>query len=457
MALALTAGPAVGIASQSEDEPGLGVSAVRFYRGGASLVELFCRIPLSGLGALPGGGHDAAYRIAVSVRDSNDLELLSQSWTQTVGAATLGVKGASTAEHFRFATHPGRYSVEIAVTDSATGRVSRRRTELRGLERRPEASDLLLASAVRQASGTGDTAAQSDEIRMGSLFLATTGRPVITPQQARLVYYLELYPERAETASVRVRVLGAGGKQIIATAPQNAAVAAEGGVTSGVLDLGGLPQGAYRLELAIATPDSQVTRSATFGMAGLATDSTMASLAPRAQPAASDTFAALREAQLDSMYTPLVYLMNAGEQGIYSTLSVEGKRAFLRQFWAKRDPTPGTPRNEFAEQFYKTVAEADRRFHEGGAAEVPGWRTDRGRIFVRYGPPDEVLSRPQAGNTRPYEVWKYTRVRSRKFIFLDVTAFGHYELIWTDDRRETSLPDWAALLGPEAVDDAMRF
>ncbi len=88
---------------------------------------------------------------------------------------------------------------------------------------------------------------------------------------------------------------------------------------------------------------------------------------------------------------------------------------------------------------------------------MDGWRTDRGRIFIRYGSPDEVLSRPQAGSTRPYEVWKYTRVRPRKFVFFDATAFGHYELIWTDERREPSRPNWQQLLGPEAVEDVERF
>src|SRR2546425_12743048 len=66
-------------------------------------------------------------------------------------------------------------------------------------------------------------------------------------------------------------------------------------------------------------------------------------------------------------------------------------------------------------------SEANRRFREGGAAEIPGWRTDRGRIFIKYGPPQEMMQRPQAGNTLPYEVWKYTRNRALKYVFLDQT------------------------------------
>jgi GWxTD domain-containing protein len=149
--------------------------------------------------------------------------------------------------------------------------------------------------------------------------------------------------------------------------------------------------------------------------------------------------------------------MTDQERGLYPGLTVTGKRAYLRQFWARRDPTPGTPANEAREDFYGRIAVANRRYGEGGNAEVPGWRTDRGRIFIRLGLPDEVLSRPQAGNTFPYEVWKYTRGRLRKYVFADLTRFGNYALIYTDDRQEPSRPDWEGLLGPDAVLEVLRF
>jgi GWxTD domain-containing protein len=165
----------------------------------------------------------------------------------------------------------------------------------------------------------------------------------------------------------------------------------------------------------------------------------------------------MTEDQLDTLYRPLVYLMESGERGVYEGLSAEGKRNYLRTFWRRRDPTPATPTNEAQDDYYRLVAYATRQYREGGAAEVPGWRTDRGRIFLRYGEPDEMLKRPQAGATRPYEVWKYTHGRLRKFVFYDSTGLGHYELIYTDEQREPSRSDWADLLGPEAVLDVQRF
>src|SRR2546430_11363076 len=110
-------------------------------------------------------------------------------------------------------------------------------------------------------------------------------------------------------------------------------------------------------------------------------------------------------------------MMSGGEQGVFSSLSVEGKRSGLRQFWAKRDPSPGTPDNEARERFYSAIRDANRRFGEGGASRVPGWRTDRRRVYVRYRAPDEGLARRPGGGTAPYQGWQYTRVRALEYAF----------------------------------------
>ena len=456
---ARSAAVVLAVLALSQEPGGVQVSVVRFYRSAnaLTLVDAFCRVPVSAVSALSSGGASAgaAYGVSVVVHDSAGTELTSQTWSQTVPRSLLGVSGASLVEHFAFAAPRGAYVIDVAVTDSATGRVSHARAGVSTFAGPPVASDLLLAAGLRVATGSADTLARGGEIRKGDVFVETSGRPVLTPERSQLGYYLELYPQRSETAKVAARVRSTTGAEIVATPPQRLPVAAGGGVTRGLLDLGGLPPGAYRLEVTATVAGHELARSAEFGMAGFATEAAIAAAAPAARPA--DRFASLAESQLDSLYAPLLYLMSEDEQGIYSSLTVDGKRSFLRRFWAKRDPTPGTPRNEEEERFYGGITEANRRFHEGGAAEIPGWRTDRGRIFIRYGSPDEVLSRPQAGSTAPYEVWKYTRTRARKFVFYDVTRFGNYALIWTDERREPSRPNWRELLGPQAVEDVQRF
>ena len=445
--LALVAVPAASARPQSLD-----LVAARFFRagGGQTVVDAFCQVPFALLDPLPGSNGNAVYRFAVTVKDSAGLELLAQSWTQTVPQRALSTARGSSVEHFSFAARPGRYAIDVAVTDSATGRVTRERAQIEAYGSGPAASDLLLATSMREAGPAEQPA--SGEIRKGALLIQATGKPVLTPQQARLGYYLELYPQRAETLTVSVRVRSAQGAQLVATPGERIPIAAGGGVTRGMVDLAGLPAGDYRLEVVAATARDSVVRGGNFRMAGFETEAAIAEAG-----VADDRFAAMTEAELDTVYLPLVYVMTSQEQGAYPGLTLEGKRRWLRLFWERRDPTPGTPRNETQEDFYRRINEANRRYREGGAAQIPGWRTDRGRIFIKYGPPDEVLNRPQAGSTRPFEVWKYTRTRALKYVFLDQTLFGNYVLIWTDDRREPSRPNWQELLGPEAVIEVERF
>jgi GWxTD domain-containing protein len=453
----LTALAAVGTPSQGQGS-GLDVTVARYYRASATqtVLDVFCRVPLTAVSALGGSaGAGAAFRFSFAVKDSSGLTLATVTRTDKVPGMLLGVRGASTGEHMNLRVAPGRYTLEATVTDSATGLVTRGRSQIEAFRSSVGASDLLLGTALRAPTAgiPGDTVPKTGEVWTGVLFVQTSGRPTLTPQQSDLAYYVELYAARPESVTVTARVLGDGGAVVIAAQPQVVAVGAGGGVTYGVLSLAGLPQGKYRLEVGLKS-DSMVTRSSGFAMGGFDTEGNIELVADAAP---QDVFSEKTEAGLDSMYSPLVYLMNAQESGEYSTLTLDGKRRWLRQFWAKRNPTPGGDRNASMDQYYARIRDAETKFREGGASATPGWRTERGKIYVLYGPPDEELERHSSGSTNPYEVWKYTRERALKFVFMDLTRFGHYALIYTNDRHEQSRPDWQDLLGTDAVQDVNNF
>jgi GWxTD domain-containing protein len=442
-------------ASAPAQSGGLEIGTTRFYRsaGNQTVVDGFARVPFTVLDSLTRGLNAvAAYRVVLTVRDSTNLQLVADSWTRSIPARLLGTPRGSSLEHFTFAASPGSYTIEVAVHDSATGRITRAQVPLTAFAARPAASDVQLATGMRAAT-SADTVRSSGELRKGGVMLEAAVQPLLTPNQASLGYYLEWYGRGlvAETAAVSVRVLKADGTPLVTTPSQRIPFEAGGGVTRAMVDLAGLPPGDYGFEVVVQGRDTTVSRQAPFRMGGFE------SVVLTGPAPAADKFEAMTESQLDTLYGPLVYLMTSDETGIYSTLTLDGKRNYLRRFWAKRDPTPGTPRNEEQENFYSRIAEANRRYREGGAAEIPGWRTDRGRIFIRNGPPQEVMQRPQAANSLPYEAWKYTQGRLLKFVFMDFTQFGNYALIWTDDRREPIRPNWASLLGPEGVQDVQRF
>lgn len=92
-------------------------------------------------------------------------------------------------------------------------------------------------------------------------------------------------------------------------------------------------------------------------------------------------------------------------------------------FWEEHDPTPGTEQNEFRDVFFERVRYANERF---GVLE-PGWKSDRGRIHIKYGAPDEIESRPSTLDGLAFEIWTYLASR-RRFVFVDYDGFGRFEL-----------------------------
>jgi GWxTD domain-containing protein len=87
----------------------------------------------------------------------------------------------------------------------------------------------------------------------------------------------------------------------------------------------------------------------------------------------------------------VAYIITDEERAAFKRLQTDEEREqFIEQFWLRRDPTPDTVENEFKEEHYRRIAYANENFASG----IPGWKTDRGRIYITYGPPDEKESHP---------------------------------------------------------------
>ncbi len=102
-------------------------------------------------------------------------------------------------------------------------------------------------------------------------------------------------------------------------------------------------------------------------------------------------------------------------------------------FWRRRDPTPGTRRNERMEEYYYRISHANERY----GTLTDGWKTDRGQAVVLFGEPDYIERHPYNFNVEPYEIWYYYRI-GKRFIFVDRTGLGDYEIlipIWDERTR----------------------
>jgi GWxTD domain-containing protein len=143
----------------------------------------------------------------------------------------------------------------------------------------------------------------------------------------------------------------------------------------------------------------------------------------------------------------VAYIITDQERAAFKNLQADAEREhFIEQFWLRRDPTPGTLVNEFKEEHYRRIAYANEHFTQPDG--LAGWKTDRGRIYITFGPPDEIESHPSGGGAHafPYEQWMYKLIAGigNNVIveFDDPNRTGEYRMtadssvqrasIWTD-------------------------
>ncbi len=138
----------------------------------------------------------------------------------------------------------------------------------------------------------------------------------------------------------------------------------------------------------------------------------------------------------------VAYIITEDERRAWKKLQTDDEREkFIEQFWRRRDPDPDTEVNEYLEEHFERVAYANEHFASG----IPGWKTDRGRIYIMYGPPHEKETHPSGGSyerpswegggstsTYPFEIWFYRYLpgvgSGIEIEFVDPTGTGEYRI-----------------------------
>ncbi len=152
-------------------------------------------------------------------------------------------------------------------------------------------------------------------------------------------------------------------------------------------------------------------------------------------------------AKLQSFYFFIDYFANSKQLSIYRHLKTyDDSLAFLKRFWKTKDPTPSTKINEFFIEYIKRAEYANEHFHE---KNTDGMKTDRGRIYIKYGPPDEVKHSVFPLNYREKEIWFYHRGKELAFAFADIDGSGKMVLVYTNAEDEHSIPDWHKYISNE--------
>ncbi len=150
----------------------------------------------------------------------------------------------------------------------------------------------------------------------------------------------------------------------------------------------------------------------------------------------------VKEAYKRWLSTDVAYIITKDERRAFQALTTDEEREnFIENFWRRRDPNPDTEDNEYREEYYERIAYSNEHFSSG----IPGWKTDRGRIYIAWGKPDSIESHPSGGaydrpsyegggstSTYPFEIWWYRHLDGvgdgLEIEFVDPTGTGEYRL-----------------------------
>ncbi|MCP9493759.1 MAG: GWxTD domain-containing protein [Pyrinomonadaceae bacterium MAG19_C2-C3] len=149
----------------------------------------------------------------------------------------------------------------------------------------------------------------------------------------------------------------------------------------------------------------------------------------------------------------VAYIITGEEKKAFNKLTTDEEREnFIEQFWRRRDPDPDTDENEYREEYYERIAYANQHYASG----IPGWKTDRGRIYIAFGKPDGVESHPSGGSydrpsyegggsttTYPFETWFYRNINGVgsgvEIEFVDPTGTGEYRIARSPNEKDAML------------------
>lgn len=424
----------VVLAAHGAASAGLWVDHATF-RGpsGGTDVEISLKLSTDGLVASPTPeGERVAISFAVNVLDSSGVLLLSDRWERILAPPPdsaghdVYFLDSSTLE-----IPPGTYVLSVVATDRAGDRtyeVSRKVAIPAYAAPGLMASDLLLSNTPpRKEEG-------KQFVRRGFRVIPSPDRsfgaasPILYVYQE--IYNLAPRSLAADSFNLAYSIVDRAGREVRRfDAGSTRGEGTEALRVSG-LSLAGIPPGQYDIEARVADPVTGLHTTVRREFQVAAAPSTGAELMT------SDQVAKARDV--------LTYLLSSRERALFESLDEPGKENFVRRFYAQRDPDPGIVGNPYLEEMIRRYDYANE-FYTG---HTPGWKTDRGRVYITYGPPKEIERHISNPGTKDHEVWTYAIEGQGMFVFVDERGYGDFRLVHSTVRGEIEDAQWEQLLRP---------
>jgi GWxTD domain-containing protein len=341
-----------------------------------------------------------------------------------------------------FIVSPGKYVVSLFARDEGPGGGHDSVSvpfEVRSISQRsPAFSDIELCSSIQRVDPDS-----SNIFYKNTLEVVPNPTLLYGASLRELPYYTELYNSDRDPYLLRADVVSSFGKTVTGRTMRKGG-SANSRVEIGSIPVDAIPSGSYTLVLNYCDSTGAVLSSQSKQFYLYNPDVPFDTASARLAAASiAHEFAAMGEEGLNEHFEIARYIATSEERSLWSSLSgAEPKKKFLTSFWAGRDSDPATPRNEYFEAFQQRITIANEQFR---TPNRPGWKSDRGRVYIVYGAPDEIRRNVNSSEQKPSEVWIYDNLPGQgtaEFVFVDAGGFSNYTLVHSTHRNELSDPRW---------------
>jgi GWxTD domain-containing protein len=350
-------------------------------------------------------GFDAKYEVTMTLLSSDDTPVTEKNWVEDVKVATFDesvAKGSYSLVERSFFLQPAKYKLRVRAREAESNKTSQmeKSVQVPDFDKDFSMSDVMIVKKLTEEGGRKSIVPNvSDNVGQLShgfyLFFEIYSRRKLDSID---LLYSVLDPMRAEVAAFSESKSIAGGRTQIFFK----------------IDSLNIPVGSYKL--VVEARPAGVRKEGEEEHPVLASVEKPFTLRWSGMP--------LSPANLDLAIDQLRYITKGNElDSIESAPTLQEKQKRFRDFWKRRDPTPGTDENELMAEYYNRVEYANKHFSHF----IDGWKSDMGMVYIILGPPSNVDRHPFEYDSKPYEIWYYYE-RNRSFVFVDETGFGDYRL-----------------------------
>ena len=431
---------------------------IKFWVDGAAFAgdsgktwqEIYWNLPVKDFVAKQNAGQRIiSYKTMIQLRDSSGKLFLDEDWISNLNVPTiqeverrdLAIPDLMVVNNLM----PGDYRLKFMVSDMNGGNIGTMEKEIMVPLLNPK---ILSVSQVQVASDIYlDTL--KNRFSKGKLQIKTHPSREFGGAYGNLYYYFEVYRPVSDTAGGNRFVqisLNSTTQPVINTIANNDITERTGQIIqTGGVNLDSFPDGLYIIKAQLKDGNNKLLA---YSQAAIKINRQ-----PRTLTAGTD----------DKLEEEMQALLKEGGEYFYEIgliapsrdieqlkkLDENGKKEFLRRFWKSRDTDPSTTENEALLEHARRYKDADIKFGEKNRGGMKGSLTDRGRIYIKYGTPNEVESKTMQGQYRPVEIWRY--YDGNKFIFVDKSSFGRFQLMYSKSKNERTDPNWSNYISAEII------